>query len=134
MEKEDSHGGFRKWRKKVSDAIWKNEILNSEMIDDLFMYNFKKEFDWQSTLEFIISIDDEICRRCRKNEKETWEHIWLCEDNESTIDEIAQESIYKYEKYLEENERKDDIAILRKYNFDFIRILEQRLVVLRGKS
>ncbi|CAB4430219.1 unnamed protein product [Rhizophagus irregularis] len=46
-------GGFRKWRKKASDAIWKNEILNSEKLNDLFMYNFKKEFDWQMTLEFI---------------------------------------------------------------------------------
>ncbi|PKK58451.1 hypothetical protein RhiirC2_796271 [Rhizophagus irregularis] len=46
-------GGFRKWRKKVSMALWKNEILNSNKLNDLFMYNFKKEFDWRTTLEFI---------------------------------------------------------------------------------
>jgi hypothetical protein len=80
------------------------------------MYNFKKEFDWQYTLELISnhinftarqycekdtrdrsyciknllkdlptydvlykrnvnSITSECCRRCEKNEKETWEHI-----------------------------------------------------------
>ncbi|PKY51335.1 hypothetical protein RhiirA4_468305 [Rhizophagus irregularis] len=168
-------GGFRQWRKKVTDAIWKNELLNSEKLNDLFMYNFKKEFDWQSTLEFISNrinftqrqcnekdtrersyriknlckelptyeilfrrdvnkIDNPFCRRCDKKEEETWEHMWICEDNEFKIEEIAQESIYRYEKWLEENDRNDEVKILRKFNFDFIRIIEQPSIILLGKN
>ncbi|PKY53047.1 hypothetical protein RhiirA4_471056 [Rhizophagus irregularis] len=122
-------GGYRGWRKKITNAIWKNEILNSEKLNDLFMYNFKKEFDWKSTLEFVSNrinfsqrqcndkdtkersyriknllkeqptynvlykrntnkIENDWCKRCGKEAKEDWEHIWLCEDNEFTINEI----------------------------------------------
>ncbi|PKY26184.1 hypothetical protein RhiirB3_441412 [Rhizophagus irregularis] len=94
-------GGYRGWRKKITNAIWKNEILNSEKLNDLFMYNFKKEFDWKSTLEFVKQptynvlykrntnkIENDWCKRCGKEAKEDWEHIWLCEDNEFTINEI----------------------------------------------
>ncbi|PKC14591.1 kinase-like protein [Rhizophagus irregularis] len=49
------NGGYRGWRKKITNAIWKNEILNSNKLNDLFMYNHKKEFDWQTTLEFVMS-------------------------------------------------------------------------------
>ncbi|PKK59186.1 hypothetical protein RhiirC2_857472 [Rhizophagus irregularis] len=77
---------------KVTDVIWKNKILNSEKLDDLFMYNFRKEFDWQSTFEFV--------------------------NNEFTIDEIVQESIYKFEKRLEDDNKNDEIKILRNYNFN----------------
>ncbi|PKY55136.1 hypothetical protein RhiirA4_474398 [Rhizophagus irregularis] len=73
------------------------------------------------------------CRRCGK-EEESWEHIWNCENNESSIKEVAEQSIYKYEKYLEEHDRSEDIAILRNFNFDFINILEQPSIVLLGKS
>ncbi|PKK61971.1 hypothetical protein RhiirC2_194993 [Rhizophagus irregularis] len=139
------------------------------------MYNFRKEFDWQSTLEFISDhinftqrqcsqkdtrdrsyriknllkelpsydtlfkrntnkIESDICKRCNINEIENWEHIWRCEVNAVSIDEILQESIYKYETQLEERKLYDEIKILRKFNFDFIRIVEQPSVVLRGKS
>ncbi|EXX75023.1 hypothetical protein RhiirA1_464808 [Rhizophagus irregularis] len=168
-------GGFRKWSKKVTDAIWKNEILNSEKLDDLFMYNFRKEFDWQTTLEFVSNrinftqrqcsqkdtrdrsyriknllkelptydtllkrntnkIENDICKRYMNDKVEDWEHIWICEVNKSTIDEIAQESIYNFEKQLEDKNLQDEIKILRNYNFDFMRILEQTSIVLRGKS
>ncbi|RGB27448.1 hypothetical protein C1646_769094 [Rhizophagus diaphanus] len=119
---------FRKWRK----------ILNSEKLDDLLMYNFKKEFDWQSTLEYVSNgisytrrqsnqqdmrdrlyciknllkelpsydtlfkrgtnkIENDICKRCDRNEVEKWGHIWLCEANATSIDKVLQESIYKFE-------------------------------------
>ncbi|PKB99260.1 hypothetical protein RhiirA5_430004 [Rhizophagus irregularis] len=94
-------GGFRNWKKKVTNVIWKNEILNSEKLDDLFMYNFRngciknllKEQPTYGTLfkrnkRNTNKIENEECKRCGKNEKETWEHILLCEDNEITIDEI----------------------------------------------
>ncbi|PKB94545.1 hypothetical protein RhiirA5_438521 [Rhizophagus irregularis] len=69
--------------------------------------------------------------RCRKEEKETWEHIW---HNEVTIDEIVQESIYRFERSLEDDDQHDEVKILRNYNFDFIRILESLSIILRGKS
>ncbi|PKC09568.1 hypothetical protein RhiirA5_415501 [Rhizophagus irregularis] len=75
-------GGFRKWSKKVTDAIWKNEILNSEKLDDLFMYNFRKNL--------------------------TGKQLW----NLSAIQ-------------LEDKNLQDEIKILRNYNFDFMKILEQ---------
>ncbi|PKK76491.1 hypothetical protein RhiirC2_772460 [Rhizophagus irregularis] len=70
-------GGFRNWKKKVTNVIWKNEILNSEKLDDLFINKRNTN-----------KIENEECKRCGKYEKETWEHIWLCEDNKITIDEI----------------------------------------------
>ncbi|POG75249.1 uncharacterized protein OCT59_001404 [Rhizophagus irregularis] len=145
-------GGYRNWRKKVTDVIWKNKILNSEKLDDLFMYNFRKEFDWETTLKFISNrsiftsrqcnqkdtydrsyriknilkelptydtllkrntnrIDNDLCKRCNKNEKETWKHIWICEGNEVMIDEVAQKAIYRFKKILETNDQQDEIKI-----------------------
>ncbi|PKC64166.1 hypothetical protein RhiirA1_462786 [Rhizophagus irregularis] len=46
-------GGLRAWRKKCSELIWKNEMLNSSKVEDLFYYNYKDEFDWNKTLQFI---------------------------------------------------------------------------------
>ncbi|PKY28667.1 hypothetical protein RhiirB3_444947, partial [Rhizophagus irregularis] len=57
-------GGFRNWRKKVSMALWKNEILNSNKLNDLFILNFKKEFDWRTTLEFISNRITFTKRQC----------------------------------------------------------------------
>ncbi|UZO09602.1 uncharacterized protein OCT59_029819 [Rhizophagus irregularis] len=45
--------GLRAWRKKCSELIWKNEMLNSSKVEDLFYYNYKDEFDWNKTLQFI---------------------------------------------------------------------------------
>ncbi|PKK63251.1 hypothetical protein RhiirC2_789169 [Rhizophagus irregularis] len=46
-------GGLRAWRKKCSELIWKNEMLNNSKVEDLFYYNYKDEFDWNKTLQFI---------------------------------------------------------------------------------
>ncbi|PKY16062.1 hypothetical protein RhiirB3_428380 [Rhizophagus irregularis] len=46
-------GGLRAWRKKCSELIWKHEMLNSSKVEDLFFYNYKDEFDWSRTLQFI---------------------------------------------------------------------------------
>ncbi|PKY33552.1 hypothetical protein RhiirB3_394891 [Rhizophagus irregularis] len=164
MEKNIIAGGFRKWRKKVSMAMWKNETLNGNKLNDLFMYNFKKEFDWRTTLEFISNRTTFTKRQCslkdtkersyriknllkelptyetlyKRNvnciDAETWDHIWCCEDNEATLDEIVRESIHKYEEYLNKNDRKEDIMILRNHNVNFITILEERSNILLGKS
>ncbi|CAB5362275.1 unnamed protein product [Rhizophagus irregularis] len=167
-------GGFRKWRKNVSMALWKNEILNSNKLNDLFMYNFKKEFDWRTTLEFISNrttfskrqcsiedtrersyriknlikelptyetlfkrdvncIEDNLCMRCGKKESETWDHMWVCEDNEATLEEIARESISKFEEFLKDNDRIEDISILRDHNVNIITILEEPSNILLKK-
>ncbi|PKC60106.1 hypothetical protein RhiirA1_468511 [Rhizophagus irregularis] len=46
-------GNLRGWAKKRTEAIWKNEIFNCAKIEDLFYYNFKNEFDWVKSLDFI---------------------------------------------------------------------------------
>ncbi|PKK58872.1 hypothetical protein RhiirC2_795638 [Rhizophagus irregularis] len=167
-------GGYRAWRKKITNAIWKNEILNSEKLDDLFVYNYKKEFDWVTTLEFISNrtnfsnrqccdkdtkersyriknmlkelpsyttlfmrntnkIESSKCISCRKYE-EDWEHVWICESNEYSIDEIIQESPYKYEVLLEANNKYDDIKILRNHLCNFLTLIESPSLILIGKS
>ncbi|UZO04904.1 uncharacterized protein OCT59_025266 [Rhizophagus irregularis] len=111
------------------------------------MYNHKKEFDWQTTLEFVKQstykilhkrnankIEDDKCIRCGKNEIESWEHIWICEVNEFSIDEIVQEPIYRFEQQLKNCNQDEDINILRNYNIEFISILESPSIILRGKS
>lgn len=39
--------------KKVYRGDMENEILNSHNIEDLFFYNYRNEFDWVKTLNFI---------------------------------------------------------------------------------
>ncbi|RGB33433.1 hypothetical protein C1646_761733 [Rhizophagus diaphanus] len=74
------------------------------------------------------------CRRCKKNEIESWEHIWICEDNKKSLEEIAQESIYIFEETLINNERTKDVEILNKYNYDFIHLILEPSTVLMGKN
>ncbi|PKC56954.1 hypothetical protein RhiirA1_473237 [Rhizophagus irregularis] len=159
--------GYRGWWKKVTNAIWKNEMLNSNRIDDLFMYNFKKEIDWKTTLEFISNrteflkrqcgnkntykrsyriknllkeqptyeillqrntnqIEDNKCIRCNENEIESWEHIWICKDNESNLNEILYESINCFEQQLKNVNQEKDIEVLRNFSIEFLNILENK--------
>lgn len=46
-------GEYREWHKRITNAIWKNEILNSHKLEELFYYNFSNEFDWVKSLKFI---------------------------------------------------------------------------------
>lgn len=57
-------GEYRQWRKKCSNAFWKNEILNSKKIEDLFFYNFCNEFDWIKSLKFISNRNKFSSRQC----------------------------------------------------------------------
>ncbi|RGB22408.1 hypothetical protein C1646_748526 [Rhizophagus diaphanus] len=79
-------------------------------------------------------IKDDKCRRCKKNEIESWEHIWVCEDNEKSLEDIAQETIYIFEETLIKKERKIDVEILKKFNNDFVRIILEPSKVLLGKN
>jgi hypothetical protein len=67
----------------ASYSIWKNELLNSRKIEDLFYFNFKNEFDWVKTLNFISN----------KN-KFTF---WQCNDHEDT-----KERSYRIKNFLKE--------------------------------
>jgi hypothetical protein len=61
-------------------------------------------------------------------------HIWICEDNEVTVDEIIRESPHKFEKILIDSNQNEDLEILRNYNCEFINIIESPSNILIGKS
>ncbi|PKC00468.1 hypothetical protein RhiirA5_428136 [Rhizophagus irregularis] len=106
-------GGLRAWRKKCSELIWKNEMLNSSKVEDLFYYNYKDEFDWNKTLQ------------C-KNGVEDWDHLWICETNELTIKEVLELSISKFEESLLKEEKHEKIKFLQNINFSFLKILYEK--------
>ncbi|PKB94238.1 hypothetical protein RhiirA5_439244 [Rhizophagus irregularis] len=81
----------------------------------------------------VNCIEDNLCMRCGKKESETWDHMWICEDNEATLDKIARESIRKFEEYLKDNDRIEDISILRDHNVNIITILEEPSNILLRK-
>lgn len=67
-------GDYRNWRKRCTNAIWKNEILNSKKLEDLFYYNFSNEFDWNKSLKFISNRNKYSFRQCGKDDS-TIDHI-----------------------------------------------------------
>ncbi|PKK61632.1 hypothetical protein RhiirC2_791518 [Rhizophagus irregularis] len=79
-------------------------------------------------------IDTPKCIRCGNKEDEDWEHIWICEDNEFSIDEIIQESPYRLEKKLATLNKDKEIKILRDHLCNFLTIIESPSVILRGKN
>jgi hypothetical protein len=79
-------------------------------------------------------IDTDKCIRCGKIEIEDWEHIWICEDNEFSIDDIIRESPYKFEQILNDSNQSEELEILRNYNCEFINIIESPSRILLGKS
>ncbi|GES87658.1 hypothetical protein GLOIN_2v1824527 [Rhizophagus clarus] len=52
---------YRRWSKIISQAKWKHELLHCKLIEDLFINNYKDEFDWEISLEFISNRN-----QCRK--------------------------------------------------------------------
>jgi Zn-finger nucleic acid-binding protein len=44
----------------------------------------------------VNGINTDICPRCREF-IEDWEHIWICEANDLTIEELIKKSICEYE-------------------------------------
>ena len=116
-------------------------MLNCEALEDLFWKNYKQEYDWTKTLNFITNrneikksitnstdtreraykiknfikelptyavlfkrkvngIDSEICPRCNKYE-ENWNHIWICENNKTSIREVIEDVFINYEERME---------------------------------
>ncbi|GET64071.1 hypothetical protein GLOIN_2v1873035 [Rhizophagus irregularis DAOM 181602=DAOM 197198] len=60
-------GDYRGWREKCTEAIWKNELLNSGKLDDLFYYKYRSEFDWSTTIRFISNRNDFTFYQCNSN-------------------------------------------------------------------
>ncbi|GES90047.1 hypothetical protein GLOIN_2v1835445 [Rhizophagus clarus] len=52
---------YRRWSKIISQAKWKHDLLHCKLIEDLFINNYKDEFDWEISLEFISNRN-----QCRK--------------------------------------------------------------------
>ncbi|GES91125.1 hypothetical protein GLOIN_2v1827388 [Rhizophagus clarus] len=52
---------YRRWSKIISQAKWKHELLHCKLVEDLFINNYKDEFDWEISLEFISNRN-----QCRK--------------------------------------------------------------------
>lgn len=65
---------------------------------------------------------------------EDWHHIWRCESNETDIDTIIKELIYTFETKLIDENNNEEVELLREINFDFIRIIEQPSVILKGMN
>ncbi|PKB99447.1 hypothetical protein RhiirA5_429683 [Rhizophagus irregularis] len=137
-------GGFRGWRKKTTLEFESNrcDFLQRQCSDKDTKersYRIKNLLKEQPTYETLHrrntnKIEDNKCIKCRKNEIEDWEHIWICEDNEFLIDEIIQESIYRFEERLKNDNLDEEISILRNFNVNFISILQSPSEILRGKS
>ncbi|GBB97266.1 hypothetical protein RclHR1_29510001, partial [Rhizophagus clarus] len=52
---------YRRWSKIISQAKWKHELLHCKLVEVLFINNYKDEFDWETSLEFISNRN-----QCRK--------------------------------------------------------------------
>ncbi|PKY49186.1 hypothetical protein RhiirA4_465051 [Rhizophagus irregularis] len=145
-------GDYKGWRKKCTEEIWKNELLNSVKLEDLVFYNFRNEFDWNTTLKFISNRNNFSFWQCYQidtkdrsykiknliKELPTYEVLYKREVYGIMEDicprcALIKNSIYEYEMKLIE-EKKREAEIVRDINFEFIRILEQPSLVILGKN
>ncbi|EXX74870.1 hypothetical protein GLOIN_2v1824527 [Rhizophagus irregularis DAOM 181602=DAOM 197198] len=149
-------GGYRTWRKKITNAIWKNEILNSEKLDDLFVYNYKKEFDWITTLEFISNRTNFSNRQCCDKDtkersyriknllKELPTYTTLFKRNTNKIESskcircrkyeedwehvwICENNVYSIDKIIQESPYKYEVLLEANNKYDDIKILRNHL-------
>ncbi|GBB85465.1 hypothetical protein RclHR1_00120019 [Rhizophagus clarus] len=141
------------------------------------MLNYKNEFDWQFSLEFLSNktkfkknqcnkedtqerayriknlmkelptykilnerntngITSKLCPRCEK-EEETWEHIWVCEENEFSLRETIEEGIEIViikMKSKEEEEMKKEIKIVQDILCSFTEVLYGSSIILIKKT
>ncbi|RGB30835.1 hypothetical protein C1646_764850 [Rhizophagus diaphanus] len=150
------------------NLYWKYALIT----EDLFYFNFKNEFNWVKTLNFISNknkftfwqcndedtkersykikiflkelptygvlyqrevnaIANEMCPRCN-NEIKDWYHVWKCERNEVSLEEILYETIAEYEEILISDDKKEEVEILRDININFYEIMLTQSDVLLG--
>ena len=167
-------GDYRNWAKKKTFLKYKNEMLNCEALEDLFWRNYKQEYDWMKTLNFIINrdeikksitnstdtreraykiknfikelptyavlfkrnvngIESEICPRCNKYE-ENWNHIWICENNKTSIREAIEDALINYEERMERRGENDTVKVINKIAKKFIGFLQEESNILLNKT
>ncbi|CAG8738634.1 9222_t:CDS:2, partial [Rhizophagus irregularis] len=104
-------GNYGGWRKKCTEAVWKNEILNSGKLEDLFYL----------TLNASLIDSKDRTYKIKNLIKELPTYSVL----EVNGIKICEESVYKYEEELLKEKKLEEVKILRTINMDFIRILYQ---------
>lgn len=79
-------------------------------------------------------IDSSLCIRCEE-EIETWDHVWLCSNNELGINVIIK-SLIEIEKEYKECNNMDKWELCKKINADFVAICNEpsRIIINRSKS
>ncbi|PKB99428.1 hypothetical protein RhiirA5_429713 [Rhizophagus irregularis] len=113
---------FRGWRKECTKTLWKNEILNCKNLEDFFYYNHHCVFDWKIMLHFISN-----------RTSENWDYIWECEVNEYEVKEVIKKLICNFERDLREG-KNEELEIFGTIVFDFIKILDQQILVLSRRK
>ncbi|PKB94837.1 hypothetical protein RhiirA5_437941 [Rhizophagus irregularis] len=128
-----------------TEAIWKSELLNSVKLEDLFFYNFRNEFDWNTTLKFISNRNNFSFWQCNQNNpwntkdrsyriKNLIKEIANVRTNDIEVNVLIKNSVYDYELKLLEEKKNEEAEIVRDINFEFIRILKQPSKILLGKN
>src|SRR5438034_30132 len=51
-------GNNRSWAKRKTYLKYKNEMLNCEVLEDIFWRNYKQEYDWERSLKFITNKEE----------------------------------------------------------------------------
>jgi hypothetical protein len=95
--------------------------------------NFIKELPTYSVLfeRSVNGIESALCLRCEKVE-EDWEHVWKCEANPYTVNEVIVGAIEDYEYLLKEKGKIEEMKILRKINIPFIKFMQEASEILTG--
>jgi hypothetical protein len=57
-------------------------------------------------------------------------HVWKCERNEVSLEEILYEAIAKYEEILISDDKKEEVEILRDININFYEIMSTQSDIL----
>src|SRR5438034_298784 len=51
-------GDYRNWAKRKMQLKYKNEMLNCEALEELFWRNYREEYDWKKSLNFITNREE----------------------------------------------------------------------------
>ncbi|CAB5372259.1 unnamed protein product [Rhizophagus irregularis] len=123
---EDSDLKWKELTKKCdSDVIEQNELHNSTdnradeylkfSLKDVFYQNELQEINWKRTFDFLkkgtsfktlYTSNEDNSLRCEK-EPETWEHIWICENNDMTEYDVFIKSMIEIEEEYKNGDNKD---------------------------
>ncbi|CAB4381121.1 unnamed protein product [Rhizophagus irregularis] len=134
------HGDFRNHVKVHNQLKYKSDILMSHYLEDVFYQNELQEIDWKKTFNFLkkgtllktfyTSIEDNGLR-CEK-EPETWEHIWICENNDTTEYNVFIKSLIEIEEEYKNGDNEDLVKFkaLRILNGELASFMQEKSKVL----